>query len=268
MPILENKTILVAGGTGEVGEGIVRQLLRAGANVIVPGRSADKLAQLRSRLEPDAKAEADNAATATATAAAAAAAAVSRLTTITAPNFATPQAAERVKTEIINRFNGLDGVVASLGGWWQGQSITEVSPQLWHDLFDQGLNAHFIVARTFLPLLYQRAGGSSYTLINGGGALQAIAGAGPVVISAAAQLRLGEVLAAEAARSGLPTRINNLVLATPVLTRSRPNGPTDWLSADDAGRYAVFLASDKASSLNGQTIIFNRPDQLDALGDF
>jgi NAD(P)-dependent dehydrogenase (short-subunit alcohol dehydrogenase family) len=264
MPILENKTILVAGGTGEVGEGIVRQLLKAGANVIVPGRSADKLAQLRSRLEADAEADADDATT-TITGGG-----VSRLTTIitTTQELATPQEAERLKTEIINRFNGLDGVVASLGGWWQGQPLTEVSPQLWHDLLDQSLNAHFIVARTFLPLLYQRVGSSSYTLINGGGALQAIAGAGPVVISAAAQLRLGEVLAAEAARSGLPTRINNLVLATPVLTRSRPNGPTDWLSADDAGRYAVFLASDKAASLNGQTIIFNRPDQLNALGDF
>lgn len=261
MPILENKTILVAGGTGEVGEGIVRQLLRAGANVIVPGRSADKLAQLRSRLEADADAAADDGTTASVVA--------SRLTTITAPDFATPQEAERVKTEIVNRFNGqLDGVVASLGGWWQGQPLTEVSPQLWHDLLDQGLNAHFIVARTFLPLLYQRAGSTSYTLINGGGALQAIAGAGPVVISAAAQLRLGEVLAAEAIRSGLPTRINNLVLATPVLTRSRPNGPANWLSADDAGRYAVFLASDKAASLSGQTIIFNGPEQLDALGNF
>lgn len=35
---LSGRTVLVPGGTGNVGEGVVRTLLEAGATVLVPGR--------------------------------------------------------------------------------------------------------------------------------------------------------------------------------------------------------------------------------------
>ena len=51
MAKLEGKTIVVAGGTGRVGEGLVRSFLLEGARVIVPVRSTAKDQRLRSYVE-------------------------------------------------------------------------------------------------------------------------------------------------------------------------------------------------------------------------
>jgi NAD(P)-dependent dehydrogenase (short-subunit alcohol dehydrogenase family) len=51
MAQLEGKNVVVAGGTGRVGEGLVRSFLMEGARVIVPVRSTSKEQRLRSYLE-------------------------------------------------------------------------------------------------------------------------------------------------------------------------------------------------------------------------
>lgn len=151
----------------------------------------------------------------------------------------------------------LDTAVASLGSWWQGAPLTKVPIDTWHRLIDMGLTAHFVLARTFVPVLASRPG-TSYTLINGAGGLHPVPGSGSISVSAAAQLMLKDVLAAE----NEAVRINTLLLATPVITRSRPDGPDDWLTADDDGAYAVHLASDAARDVHGETIVFESRDQL------
>ena len=44
---MKKKTAVVAGGTGGVGEGVVKALLEADYKVIVPTRSEHKIARLR-----------------------------------------------------------------------------------------------------------------------------------------------------------------------------------------------------------------------------
>lgn len=240
MAALDGKVVLIAGGAGEVGEGLVRGFLRNGATVIVPSRSADKLDQLHRQVDQYG---------------------LERLVTLVADT-GTLAGVETLRDHIGRVVGQLDAVVASLGGWWQGQPLTEISVDLWHQLIDQGLTAHFVFARTFLPIIADQPG-SSYTLINGAGALSAVPQAGPISISAAAQLMLKDVLAAEYENSRV--RINSLVLATPVVTRSRPKGRANWLTADAAGEYAAFLASDAALNLRGETIIFRDKKQLEEL---
>jgi hypothetical protein len=120
-----------------------------------------------------------------------------------------------------------------------------------------GLTTHFNVAKTFIPELAGRPG-ASYTFINGAAGLSPIPGAGPLSISSAGQFMLKDVMAAE----NETVRINTLVLATPVRTRSRPDGEETWLTADDAGAYAVYLASDAATDKHGDTIVFESRDQI------
>ncbi len=235
--MLDGQRILVAGGAGEVGAGIVRQLLAVGAQVIVPSRSEQRLTELRSLLDPNTHA---------------------RLHTWVA-DLGTLEGALAFRAQLERELGQPQHVVASLGGWWQGQPLVDVRLDLWQRLLDNSLTAHFITAKVFLPPLADTAG-SSYTLINGGGALNPVPTAGPISISAAGQLMLQRVLAAE--HHHQPVRINALVLATPVITRSRPDGPASWLSADDAGRYCVYLASAAASSVRGQTIIFAKAAEL------
>lgn len=48
METLQNKIAVVLGGTGGVGEGIVKSLLSAGATVVVPTRTEYKMRKLKS----------------------------------------------------------------------------------------------------------------------------------------------------------------------------------------------------------------------------
>jgi len=233
MPELHDKIVLIAGGAGEVGEGLVRAFLAAGATIIVPSRSDKKLDALRERLETD-----------------------DRLVPWVG-NVSSEADAAALRDWISDSVGPLDAVVAALGSWWQGAPLIEVPLDTWHRLIDMGLTAHFVLAKTFVPVLAGRSG-ASYTLINGAGGLHPVPGSGPISVSAAAQLMLKDVLAAE----NKTVRINTLLLATPVITRSRPDGPDDWLTADDAGAYAVHLVSDAARGQHGETVVFESRDQI------
>jgi hypothetical protein len=65
---------------------------------------------------------------------------------------------------------------------------------------------------------------------------------------------LMRVLAAE--HRDRAVRINTLLLATLVHTRSRPDGPPGSISADDAGAHAVRLLDGDA---RGETVIVPAP---------
>ena len=89
---------------------------------------------------------------------------------------------------------------------------------------------------------------------------QPVPGAGPVSIVAAAQLMMKEVLVAEA--KGRPTRINTLALMTAIVTRSRPSGRPEWLTADEVGEYCVHLA---ATEVNGATVQLKDRAQVETM---
>jgi NAD(P)-dependent dehydrogenase (short-subunit alcohol dehydrogenase family) len=78
-------------------------------------------------------------------------------------------------------------------------------------------------------------------------------------ISAHAQLMLMRVLASEHRHE--PVRVNSLVLGTPVVTRTRPEGDADWLTVEEVGKYVTWLISDQ-SKTRGQIIRFNSRSQL------
>lgn len=236
--ILSGMTAVVAGGTGEVGEGVVRAFLGAGARVVVPSRSERRLDALREALGDPGDA----------------------LVTLAAD--VGDEAGAGAFRDMLGARDLLpNAVVASLGGWWSGPPLTSLPLARWQEVIDMGLTAHFVCAKTLLPLLAERAG-SSYTFVNGAGGLHPVTGSGPVSVSAAAQTMLKDVFAAETPS----VRIQSLLLATPVRTRSRPDGPPDWISAGEAGAYAVFLASPAGVAARGETVILSHPDQLARTG--
>lgn len=234
---LEGRTVLVAGGTGEVGEGIVRALLQRQARVVVPSRATERLQQLRERLD-----------------------AGPELVTISGDPGATDGATDlaRRAEEVAGP---LDAVVVAIGRWTSGPPLIEVDDATWRRVLDGGVGAHFVTARTLLPLIADRPG-ASYTLINGSGATDPVPGSGPANVSAAGQLMLGRVLARELRER--PVRINTLLVDTPVATRSRERVKPEWLTADEVGRYVAWLISEAAGDVDGQVITFGSREDLPA----
>jgi NAD(P)-dependent dehydrogenase (short-subunit alcohol dehydrogenase family) len=234
---LENKVALILGGAGNVGEGIVRAFLKAGAIVAVPSRKVEKLEELRTYLGELAQGD--------------------RFIPIVG-EIGQIDSAESIRDQLLQQFGKLDAVVASLGGWWFGnRPLTEVSIAEWQQYLDSNLTSHFIAARTFLPVLQERKG-ASYTLIGGAAAEVPIPNVSPVSIPAAGQMMLAQVLMQE---NKSTIRINEVIIHSWVATRSsKERSQPIWITADDIGEFTAWLASDAASMVNSSLLrLYEKP---------
>jgi len=206
-PAFEQESIVVAGGAGEVGEGIVAALLAAGAVVVVPSRSRAKLDALASAmgatskrlvpLEVDVSTEGGRSA-------------------LRAALAATPP---------------LRGVVLSLGGFWQGPPVLDVEV----DAFRQTLEPRLFVPLALLQALRPHFRGNRTTVlqINALSATVALPGLSALHVSAAAELALTRCLIADAT-SADPNYVSLLIDAW-VRTRSRRDLGWDALDVGVVG---------------------------------
>lgn len=204
-----------------MGEGIVRTLLAAGHTVIVPSRSAAKLEYLRTQLRPEHG---------------------ERLVSIVG-HIGEVDSALVIRDRIGRDVGRLDAVVPSLGGWWEGGPLIHVPVELWDELMIEFLRAHFVFARTFIPVLQDQPGGGRYIGIGGGAAYFPVPNAAPVSIAAAAQLMMTRALRAELTDPNLD--ILELVVDGPVNTRdSEGIAQPDWITADEVGAIVADLVAD------------------------
>jgi 3-oxoacyl-[acyl-carrier protein] reductase len=210
---LAGKVVVIPGGTGNVGEGIVRAFLKAGATVIVPSRSQARLDALAKLIGPELGGD---------------------LKTIAA-GYGTFADADQLATRIVKEHGHVDHVVASVGGWWMGKALWQISQDDWQKVFVDVATSHMALARSFVPRL---AEDGSYTTIAGFSAQKPYQAAGIVSVQGAAQLMMREAFSAELKGQ---RRINDLVLG-PIINRSRPGGDPNWLTADQVGEAAVAVA--------------------------
>ncbi|MBX7165335.1 MAG: SDR family oxidoreductase [Pirellulales bacterium] len=237
MSNLDGVHCLIAGGTGSVGEAIVRVFLRAGATVVVPSRTQVALDRLSEYLGDDA--------------------ASPRLMTVVG-NVGDPADAVRVRDEVLSRVGRLDAVVASLGGTWDERlKLVDVPFETWRNYWDSNLSPHFVAARTWLPVLAGRQG-SSYTLLGGLSAVMPIAQYGVVSVNSAGQLMLARVLMEE--MKDTCVRINQVMFGY-IHTRARAaHARPEWITAEEVGEFCAYLASAAGACVGSGVIqLGNRP---------
>ncbi|MBL1098485.1 SDR family NAD(P)-dependent oxidoreductase [Streptomyces coffeae] len=219
------------GGTGNVGEGIVRAFLHAGATVVVPSRSQERLDHLAELIDPQLG---------------------NRLIRLQA-GYGTFAEATELAEKIVADHGRMDHAVPSIGGWWMGKALWQVSENDWQQHFVETTTSHFAVARAFVPRL-DAAG--SYTLIAGFAAREPYPQAGIISMHGAAMLMMREALSVDL---GGRRRVNNLLLG-PIINRSRPNGDPSWLTADQVGEAAVAVAL--APSVQDESITLGTVEEL------
>ncbi|BFM38824.1 SDR family oxidoreductase [Synechocystis sp. LKSZ1] len=232
---LDGKILLIAGGAGNVGEGLVATFLKEGATVIVPSRRAEALDNLREFLGTLNS---------------------ERFVGIIG-NIGQLEGVEKVRDEILQRFGRLDGVLASLGGWWTGNKpLTEVSLETWNQYLDSNLTSHFLLARTFVPVLTNQKNGT-YTLLGGTAAEVPLPRVSPVGITAAGQLMMVRILIEETKGTGV--RINEVIVQGMVRTRvmEAHSGP-EWITPAEIGEFTAWLASDEAYMVSGSILHLNQ----------
>lgn len=226
---LHSMTALVAGGTGNVGRAIVHGLLTRGATVIVPSRSASKLETL-GRAQPSAVRD--------------------RLIAVVG-DVSDERDAERICDEACARFVRIDGVVASLGSFVAAPSLLAASRAVLERVLADYLVAHFVVARTFIPLLASTGG--SYLFINGPLAFAPSRGSGLVSVATAGQAMLAATIVEETKHS--LARVNELIV----------NLGIGWGSADETRhngeRVAATVASIFLDATRGQRVVVGNRDE-------
>ena len=172
-PQLRDRLVVIPGGTGGVGEGIVREWLRAGATVVVPTRDAAKGEELRRLLGADDSSE--------------------RLHFLEGP-YGTFDEAQALAVRVADEIGQPTDVVASIGGWWTGGGIWDVTEAAWHRYFLDLTTAHVAMVRAFVPRL---ADGGTYSLILGGSAYIPVPGSSIISMEQAAPRMMNAVLGQE-----------------------------------------------------------------------
>lgn len=228
---VRGKTIVVNGGTGVAGEAVTEALLRNGASVAVTSRSPDKLAKLASTLDT---------------------------TMLHTFDIDGETVADwlRVRDKIIQRVGSVDGVVASLGGWWEGPDLTEIDRDVWDRIIDSNLTSHFLSARAWVPYLRDRSG-SVYVTLGGIAATIPTPYSAPVSVTGAAQTRLIENIQPVATS----VRFHEVQVLTPIVTRhwDRDDREPEWLTGAQVGEYVVSVIAGELPGYDPERLILPIP---------
>lgn len=219
-PELNNNRVVILGGTGAVGEGIVRAWLKTGAHVIVPSRSEEKVERFKQVLS-----DLDN----------------PENLDFEIGSYNGFGEAKAIAELITEEYGQVTDVVASIGGWWQGKPLWQISEEEWQRYFIDITTTHITAARAWVPVLSQTG---SYQLILGGSAVQPVPGASIINMQQAALLMMRQVLSAEA---GDRLRITSQILG-PVITRQRSQYNENWVSNDEVGLVSAGIATDSTAT--------------------
>jgi len=232
------KTALIAGGTGGLGEGIVRVLLEAGWNVWVPTREVEAGERLGSRL---------------------AAVADGRLHVFKA-DLSVPTELEALRHQVISVHKALDLVVVSVGSSYYGYSLHKIDLAAWNKLLSENLATHFHLQQSFLSQLHAQNSGT-YMTLTGPEADFAHPETGLMSIMAAAQKMMSRVEALESA--GTNVKVYSVTSKTPIATRARGEQiASDWLTPGELGQYVKALFEGTVGGLHDPLHVIESRDQL------
>jgi NAD(P)-dependent dehydrogenase (short-subunit alcohol dehydrogenase family) len=224
---LDGKTIVVGGGTGDVGVAIVGVLTEAGARVIVPTRSPEKADTLREGLShPD------------------------RLEVVES-DFEDEDSVHALRNALL-AFGPLDGAIASLGSWFTFGSLAETSLVQMDRAYRSLLRTHVMFARAAAPLLEN----GTYVIVNGGASVEPVPNSAAVSIMTRGLTMVAETLEAEHE----DLRVHTLLLRSMIAKRARDNPDPAWVTAEEVGEAAAWLFSPIGQLTAGSTVTLTARD--------
>ena len=232
---LKDKVVLITGATGGIGGAIARQMKNAGAIVVVTGRNLEKLSEFDDSFI---KIQSD---------------------------LSVDGAAEKLISDTIERAGHID-ILVNNAGITDDTLLMRMSDEQFDNVINTNLRATFKLCRaSIMPMMKQRFG----RIINMASIVGAVGGAGQANYAASKGgiIALTKSIAAEVASRGITANtIAPGFIKTPMTDVLPEELKKKYLEQIPAGRFGepvdvanacVFLASDEASYINGQTIHIN-----------
>jgi NAD(P)-dependent dehydrogenase (short-subunit alcohol dehydrogenase family) len=215
-------TVLVAGGTGYLGNAVVRELIGSGYEVAATW----VVERERERLESE------------------------PVDLIEADLFVTEQV--EAATAAVD---DLDAVVNLVGGFSDGPLVHETDPQDFERMWRLNVMPGFLLARAAMPRLMERGGGA-FVGVSARPALRPFPGAAGYISAKAAVLALIQALDAEYKAHGI--RCNAIlpsVIDTPANREAMPNADhAKWVPLEQIAKVVRFLVSDDSKATTGAAV--------------
>lgn len=219
------RVAVVAGGTGSIGEGIVKRFVDDGWEVFVPLRTGDTGERLARYVEDSPSLH------------------------VHAADLCNGEAVAAFRDRILGEAGRIDAVIVSVGAGYFGHSLHRIPRPEWDDSIQDNLATHFNVQQVFVDHFHREGGGVYVTLV-GPEAENVLPDGGIVSIMASAQKMMTRVLAAEAAGSGV--RVHTVTAHTTVQTRRHgENTNPGWITAEQLGAYVLRLVDGTVRAPDG-----------------
>ena len=219
---LDGKVVLIAGGTGALGQTVTPMFSQAGATVVLLSSAAPPA-------QPGVP--------------------LTLRTDVTDEG-----SVRRAVSQTIEQAGRIDCLVNMVGGFAPGR-VAETEAALWQKMLSLNLTAAFLLSKAVAPHMLKRGSGRILH-VAARAALEPFPGAAAYVVAKSGLVALIRVLALELAGSGvtangiLPTTID-----TPANRKNMPNAdPSKWVRPESIAQLLIFLASEEAGQLNGALI--------------
>jgi NAD(P)-dependent dehydrogenase (short-subunit alcohol dehydrogenase family) len=226
------KVVLVAGGTGGLGNAVSLGFLEEGARVVVTYRKEEEYAALKK------------------TAGAKGAALEGSLVDVT-----DERATAELVTGIVARQGRLDALVNTVGGYAGGVTFWELETRVFDTMLSLNLRSGYALARAVLPAMLKQRHGSIVN-VAAKAAFDHGAGAAAYSASKAAAVAMMDSLAADVKGTGV--RVNSIlpsIINTAPNRRAMPNANfAAWPKPEDIAQVILFLCSDSAAVIHGAAV--------------
>ena len=239
---LEGKTALVTGASRNIGRAIALGMAQAGANIVIHYRSqraeAESLVAEAQRLGTEAIA--------------------------LHAEIADPDAVQSMAQQALTKFGRVD-ILVNNAAIRPRQSFMEITPAIWDDVVRSNLSSAFYCARALMPSMLDHRFGRIIS-ISGTDGYQGRANRVHNVACKTGLIGLTKAIAVEMGHDGVTS---NIVVPGIMNTSRDPRNYPDWPpsqqtldalpvprmgESEEIAHACVFLASDQASYITGQTI--------------
>lgn len=228
----KQKTVIITGTVGNLGEAVARKFIENSANVVLTDRGAGRLDKLfPEQINSPQHLLADNV------------------------DVTDPDSVYKLVQEVLNKYTNIDVLINTVGGYYGGTTLTDTPVKKLDTMFALNARSVYVTSQAILPHMIEAKHGKIINVAARAGQSGA-AKMSAYSVSKSAVIRLTESMAAEVRNLGI--NVNCILpgtIDTPENREAMPNANyKKWVKPESLADVIFFLASHAARDIHGAAI--------------